>query len=132
MKYIWIIACLALATSAFADTTQSRDGQGQKMQGGSFGVMKTYTSVTKGFKCWSTANSISWEIKAVPGNSTTAASVGFKMFYNGNESVVYPISDKFFQWNNSPTQGNPTLTSVCQRAYSTGNNNRTKFYGVFQ
>lgn len=131
-SYILIIACLLFAIPALSDTTQSRDGDGQKMQGGAFGTIRSASGGTKGFKCWSTANRISWEIKAVASNSTTGASVGYKMFYNGNESLNYPVSDKFFQWNNSPSSKAPTITSVCQRAYSSAATTGTTFYGVFQ
>lgn len=131
MKYlnIFITICLLFATSAFADTTQSRDGDGQKIQGPSFGSIRSESIGTKGFKCFSTASRMSWEVK-LTSSSTDAASVGAKYFLNGNETAVYPISDKFFQWQNAPTSKAPTVTKACLRAYSSATLKTAS--GIFQ
>lgn len=133
MKYLNIcIIALTLAlfsAIAFADTTQSRDGDGQKIQGPSFGVIRSASIGTKGFKCFSAASRMSWELK-ITSASTDAASVGAKYFYNGNETVIYPVTDKFFQWQNSPTSKSPTITSACMRAYSSATLKTVS--GIFQ
>jgi len=131
MKSFIIAAALCLIASiALADTTQSRDGDGNKIQGAAFGAIKSASIGTKGFKCWSTSSYISWEVKAAATASTSGAGVGFKMFYNGTETTTYPVSDAFFQWQNAPTSRTPTVTKVCLRGYSTATEKTA--YGVFQ
>lgn len=116
MKRFLIAALLLLATSAFADTTQSRDGDGQKIQGPSYGSLRSASIGTKGFKCFSTTSRMSWEVKVT--NGTDATAISFKYFINGDESVSYPVSSAFFQWQNAPTSKSPTVTKACIRAYS--------------
>lgn len=119
---------MLLCNSAFADTTQSRDGEGQKIQGASFGSIRSSSIGTKGFKCWSTATKIAWEVKVTSG--TDATLIGFKYFINNDESVTYPVSDKFFQWQNAPTSKVPTVTKACIRGYSSAVNKTAN--GIFQ
>ena len=122
MKYLYIaiIACL-FAVPAMADTTQSRDGDGQKIQGAAFGAMRSVSLGAKGnsFACFSTASRMSWEIKVVATALTDGAMLPFLMSYNGSTSVVYPVTTSFFQWQNAPTSKSPTITKVCLRGYST-------------
>lgn len=110
-----ILALCCWALDAKADTTLSHDGEGLKIQGASFGTIRSASLGTKGFHCYSTASRIAWEVKVT---APDGSALGFKMFYNGVESVTYPVSDKFFQFQNSPISKTPTITSVCQRAYS--------------
>lgn len=123
MKYLYIliIACLLSAVCAMADTTQSRDGDGQKIQGAAFSSIRSKSLGTKGngFVCFSTATRMSWEIKVVATALTDITPLPFLMSFNGSNSVIYPVSDKFFQWQNAPTSKSPTITSVCLRGYST-------------
>lgn len=116
--FIAFIAFVAFASVAFADTTQSRDGDGQKMQGGAFGAIRSKSVGTKGFACFSTLNRIAWNVKVAATISTDGSGLGFKMFYNGNESITFPISDSFAQYQNAPVSKSPTISSVCLRAYS--------------
>lgn len=118
MKRFLIAAFLLLATSAFADTTQSRDGDGNKVQGPAYGTLRSASIGTKGFKCFTTVSKMSWEVKVAATASTDGAGLGFKYFVNGDETTTYPVSDKFFQWQNSPTSKSPTVTKACVRAYS--------------
>lgn len=119
MKTLITLILLVFALPAMADTTMSRDGEGAKIQGASYATIRTASIGTKGFKCFSTLTKMAWELKTVATATTTGAGVGFKLFYNGNESVTYPVSDAFMQWNNSPAAQTRNITSVCQRAYST-------------
>lgn len=119
MKTLLItILVLAFSVPCFADTTQSRDGDGQKMQGGAFSTIRSDSIGTKGFKCYSTLNRLAWMVKVTTTASTDGVGVGFKMFYNANEAVTFPMSDSFAQWMNSPVSKSPTITSVCLRGYS--------------
>ena len=128
MKRLIIICLLLLCNSAFADTTQSRDGEGQKIQGASFGSIRSVSIGTKGYKCWSTATKLSWELKVT--NGTDAAAIGYKYFINNDETVYYPVSDKFFQWQNAPTSKVPTVIKACIRGYSSSTAKTA--HGVFQ
>jgi len=130
MKILIIILYLAIAVPAISDSIQSKDFDGQKIQGGAFNTIRSASLGTKGFKCFSTLGRLSWELRVVATSTTNGATIGFKMFYNGNESMTYPISDKFFQWMNSPVARYPNITSVCQRAYSSAT--PVTGYGIFQ
>jgi len=127
-KFIFLI--LMLPTLCFADTTMSRDGDGTKISAPAFGSIRSVSVGTKGFKCWSTATMSSWELKVAATDSTDGAAIGFKYFINGSESVTYPVSDKFFQWQNSPATRVPTITKACLRVYSSATMKTA--YGVFQ
>lgn len=135
MKSIHFIICIICVLFCFvlfanADTTQSRDGDGQKIQGPAFGSIRYADIGTKGFKCFSTASKMSWEVKITSAASTDASSLGFKYFLNGDESVTYPVSDKFFQWQNAPVSKSPTISKVCLRPYSSATLKRAS--GIFQ
>lgn len=130
MKKLITLILLAFALPAMADTTMSRDAEGAKIQGASYTTIRTASIGTKGFKCFSTATKLAWEVKAVATATTDGAGVGFKLFYNGSESIAYPVSAAFMQWNNSPVAQTRTITSVCLRGYSTATA-KTAF-GVFQ
>lgn len=114
---------------AMADTTQSRDGDGQKIQGAAYGTIRSASVGTKGFKCFSTASRMSWEVKVTATASTDGAALGGKLFYNEVETVTYPTSAAFFQWNNAPTSKSPTITKVCLRAYSSNVQKTANFIG---
>lgn len=118
MKTIIALIIIAFALPAMADTTMSRDAEGTKVQGASFATIRTASVGTKGFKCFSTATKLAWEVKVVSTATTDGAPLGFKLFYNGSESTTYPVSTAFMQWNNSPAAMTRTITSVCLRAYS--------------
>ena len=140
-KYILIcIFILSCTYAAFADTTMTRDGEGQKVQQFCPSVIRSAVVGTKGFKCFSSANYIAYMVKIVlttdtgddttlPGNGTNR---GFKLFYNGDESKTFPISILFdyVLWNNSPTSGTRNATSVCLRAYSSASLKTA--HGLFQ
>lgn len=128
MRYFLIVCVMLLCNSAFADTTQSRDGEGQKIQGASFGSIRSASIGTKGFKCFSTASKIAWEFKVTSGTDSTL--IGYKYFYNNDESVTFPISDKMFQWQNAPTSKSPTITKACIRGYSSAVSKTA--HGIFQ
>lgn len=131
MKYLNIcIFILLLAVPAMADTTQSRDGDGQKIQGPAFGYIQSKSLGTKGFVCFSTASRMSWELRASATTLTDSSAIPFKYFINGDETKVYPITDKFFQWQNAPTSKSPTVTKACMRSYSSATAKTA--YGVFQ
>lgn len=131
MRYIiiCIIACL-FAVPATADTEQSRDYGGQKLQGGAFGAIRSEAIGTKGFKCFSTVGRVAWNVKVSDSASTDGGGIGFKMFYNANEAVTFPIADSFAQYMNSPVAKSPQITSVCLRGYSTAVQKRAT--GLFQ
>ena len=114
---------------AMADTTQSRDGDGQKIQGAAYGSIRSASIGTKSFKCFSTASRMSWEVKVTATASTDGAIIGAKYFLNGDESVVYPVSSAFFSWQNAPTSKSPTVTKVCLRAYSSNVQKTANFIG---
>jgi len=118
------------AVPAMADTEQSRDYGGQKVQGGAFGSIQSAAIGTKGFKCFSTLNRVAWNVKVSDSVTTDGSGIGFKMFYNGNETVTFPVSDSFAQYMNSPVAKSPQITSVCLRAYSTNVIKRAT--GLFQ
>lgn len=124
MKYLnifIIILTLALFSAiAFADTTQSRDGDGNKIQGGAFGFVKSKSLGIKGntFTCFTTASLMSWEVKVVATTTTDSAMLPFLMYYNASSTTPYPITDKFFQWQNAPTSKSPTVGKVCLVGYS--------------
>lgn len=113
---------------AFADTTLSRDGEGQKIQGASYVTFRSASIGTKGFKCFSTVSRVAWELKTT--NGTDATSLSFKYFFNGDESISYPVSTAFAQWQNSPTSKSPTVTKACVRAYSSAVQKTA--HGIFQ
>lgn len=112
---------------SFADTTLSHDNEGLKHSQPAYGLIRSATLGTKGFKCFSTLTKISWEVKAtlVDGNT-----VPFKYFLNENETLVYPVTDKFFQFQNSPISKTPTVSKVCLRAYSSSSSKTAN--GIFQ
>lgn len=128
-KLIFSVGCLfsLLASIAMADTTLSRDGDGLKVQGAAYGSIRSASVGTKGFKCFSTLTKSAWEVKIVDssGNSLPA-----KYFYNGNESVDYPFTTAFFQFQNSPVSQSPTISKACMRKYSTATEGTAK--GIFQ
>lgn len=115
---------------AIADTTQSRDGDGQKIQGPAFGYIQSKSLGTKGFACFSTSTRVSWELRASATTLTDSTTVPFKYFTNDSEIAVYPVTDKFFTWQNSPTSKSPTVTKACMRAYSSATLKTA--YGIFQ
>lgn len=133
MKYlntcIILLTLTLFSAIAFADTTQSRDGDGQKIQGAAFGSIRSASIGTKSFKCFSTASRMSWEIKVTATASTDGVALGSKMFYNESETLTYPLSGSFFQWNNSPTSRSPTLSKVCLRGYSSATQKTANFIG---
>ena len=131
MKTLLIaIFMFVFSVPCFADTTLSRDGDGQKMQSGAFSVIISASLGTKGFKCYSALGKISWWLKTTATATTDGSGVGFKMFYNGSETLTFPVSDMFGQWMNSPVSKAPTITSVCLRAYSTATLKTA--HGLFQ
>lgn len=134
MKYLnMLIICLTFSLFsciAFADTTMSRDGDGQKIQGPAYGVINSVAVGGGGYHCFATTSKIAWEVKVVASTTTDGANLPFKMFYNGDESNVYPVTDKFYQWQNSPTSKTPTISSVCLRPYSSATLKTA--VGVFQ
>jgi hypothetical protein len=129
-KLLIVLFTFAFAATCFADTEQSRDYGGQKVQGGAYGSMRSANIGTKGFKCFTTLNRVAWNIKVSDSATTDGSGIGFKMFYNGNENVTFPISDSFAQYMNSPVAKLPTITSVCLRGYSTSVIKRAT--GLFQ
>jgi hypothetical protein len=136
MKYliICIIACL-FTVPAFADTTQSRDGDGQKIQGKAYGSIRSKSLGTKGntFACFSTLNKTSWQIKVVATTTTDNAMLPFLFYYNSDSSVTYPITGSFEQWQNAPTSKSPTISRVCLKGYSTATTPVPKSaFGLFQ
>lgn len=125
MRYL-NICIIALTLSlfsaiAFADTTQSRDGDGNKIQGAAFGFVKSKSLGTKGntFTCWTTSSLMSWEVRVVATTTTDNAMLPFLMYHNSSSTTPYPITDKFFQWQNSPVSKSPTILKVCLKGYST-------------
>lgn len=120
--HIAIIACIVFATSAFADTTQSRDGEGQKIQGAAYGAIRSASIGTKGFKCFSTTSRMAWEVNVTATAGTDAATLAYKYFINGDETVTYPMAKAFFQWQNAPTSKSPNVTKACVRKYSSATN----------
>jgi hypothetical protein len=127
MKLLILIASLLIVTSALADTTLSRDGEGLKIQGGAFATLRSTSVGTKGFACFSTLTKTSWEIKVADATGTISP---FKMFYNGIEFNSFPVTDRFFQFQNAPSTKSPTLSKVCLRAYSSQSVKIA--HGVFQ
>ena len=69
MKYLNIciitLTMTLFSAMAMADTTQSRDGDGQKIQGAAFGYIQSKSLGTKGntWACFSTATRVSLEVK---------------------------------------------------------------------
>jgi len=127
--FLIITTLIVGANYAIADTTQSRDGDGQKIQGPAYGSIQSVSLGTKGFYCFATTSKMAWLLKATVNN----AAVAFKYFINGVESAVYPVTtDKpeFFQWQNAPKSQSPTVTSACMRAYSSAS--ITTATGMFQ
>jgi len=114
---------------AFADTTLTRDGEGMKISAPAFATIRSTSIGTKGFACFSTATKIAWELKVVATATTSGAGVGFKMFYNGLETALYDIDDKFFQFQNAPVSKTPNITKVCARGYSTATIKKANFVG---
>lgn len=134
VKYlnICIIAftIMLFSAMAMADTTQSRDGDGQKIQGAAYGSIQSKSLGTKGFVCFSTATKMSWELKVSATTLTDSSAIAFKYFINSDETKVYPVTDKFFSWQNAPTSKSPTVTKACLRIYSSSVLKTA--YGVFQ
>jgi hypothetical protein len=140
IKYLIIcIFILSCCSYVFADTSMTRDGEGQKVQQFCPSVIRSKVVGTKGFACFSTSQYIAFMVKvslpATTGDDTTlpgnGSNRGFKLFYNGDESQFYPYSIlfDFVQWNNSPTANTRKITSVCLRAYSSATIKTA--YGLF-
>lgn len=121
MKRFIIAIMLLVGTSAFADTSQSRDGEGNKIQGAAFGFVKSKSLGTKGntFTCFTTSSLMSWEVKVVATTTTDNAVLPYLMAYNVTTGTTYPLTKEFFQWQNSPTSKSPTVLKVCLKGYST-------------
>jgi hypothetical protein len=120
MKYLYIviIACL-FAVPVLADTTQSRDGDGQKIQGMSFGTVQSKLIGTgTGFVCFTTVSKMSWQVKIAATVPTNSATLPFMVALNSTANAAYPVTDKFEQWQNAPTSKSPTVLKVCLRGYS--------------
>ena len=131
MKFsVLLLTFLLFTATAFADTTQSRDGDGQKIQGAAYGYIQSKSLGTKGFACFSTASRMAWELRASATTLTDSTMLPFKYFINGSETKVYPVTTAFFTWQNSPTSKSPTVTKACMRAYSS--QTEKTGYGVFQ
>lgn len=131
MKYlILLMSTLLLPLAALADTSQSRDGEGNKIQGAAYNAIRSISLGTKGFGCMSTVNRIAWEVKVVGTATTDGVALGSKLFYNEVETVTYPLSGAFFQWQNAPVSKSPVILKVCQRAYSSAT--LKTMHGIFQ
>jgi len=127
---ISIFVLLIFSSSALCDVTQSRDAEGSKIQGESYGAIRSASVGTKGFTCFSTSVYVAWKLKVAATASTDGAAIGFKMFYNESEAKTYPVSAEFFQWNNSPISRTRTINKVCLRSYSSVTQKTA--YGLFQ
>lgn len=130
LSIAYFICFISFVGILHADTTLSRDGNGQNIQGAAFGSIKSKSLGTKGFACFSTTSKLSWEVKVSASTLTDSAALAFKYFINGSETEVYPMTDKFFQWQNAPTSKSPTITKACLRCYSSATEKTA--YGIFQ